>query len=45
MNSAVKLDKRIPEVVKPFTTQLPGFPHPNASVCDIYVTAECTRSM
>lgn len=30
---------------QPLITKLPGFPHPNASVCDIYVTAECTRGM
>ncbi|CZR60665.1 related to Tripeptidyl-peptidase sed1 [Phialocephala subalpina] len=30
-------------IAKPLITQLPGFPHPNSSVCDIYVTAECTR--
>jgi len=29
--------------VKPLITQLPGFPHPNSSVCDIYVTAPCTQ--
>ncbi|CAG8978104.1 hypothetical protein HYALB_00000777 [Hymenoscyphus albidus] len=28
----------------PRITQLPGFPNPNASTCDIYVTAECTRT-
>jgi len=28
---------------KPLITQLPGFPHPNSSVCDLYVTADCTR--
>ncbi|TAQ87686.1 hypothetical protein B7494_g3994 [Chlorociboria aeruginascens] len=27
----------------PLITQLPGFPYPNASTCDTYVTAECTR--
>ena len=37
------LKKRV--VAKPLITQLPGFPNPNASVCDIYVTAECTRGM
>ncbi len=31
--------------VKPLITQLPGFPHPNSSTCDIYVTADCTRGM
>lgn len=36
------MDKRI--TAKPLITQLPGFPHPNSSVCDIYVTAECTRT-
>jgi tripeptidyl-peptidase I len=35
------LDKRV--VAKPLITQLPAFPNPNSSVCDIYVTAECTR--
>lgn len=30
-------------VVRPQITKLPGFPHPNATTCDIYVTAECTR--
>ena len=29
--------------VKPLITQLPGFPYPNASSCNVYVTAECTR--
>lgn len=38
-----KLKKRV--VAQPQITQLPGFPNPNASVCDIYVTAECTRGM
>ncbi|KAL3426195.1 Pro-kumamolisin [Phlyctema vagabunda] len=27
----------------PFITQLPGFPYPNDTTCDIYVTAQCTR--
>ena len=31
--------------VKPLISHLPGFPYPNASVCDVYVTAECTRGM
>ncbi len=31
--------------VRPLITQLPGFPFPNSSVCDVYVTAECTRGM
>lgn len=35
------LQKRV--VAKPLITQLPGYPNPNASVCDVYVTAECTR--
>ena len=41
------LEKRAPNVgqVKPFITQLPGFPHPNSSTCSLYVTADCTRSM
>ncbi|KAK8109283.1 hypothetical protein PG984_015084 [Apiospora sp. TS-2023a] len=30
-------------IVRPEITQLPGFPNPNASTCDRYVTAECTR--
>ena len=30
-------------VVKPLITKLPGFPYPNASSCNVYVTAECTR--
>jgi hypothetical protein len=30
-------------IVEPFITQLPAFPNPNSSNCDIYVTAECTR--
>ncbi|KAK8117373.1 uncharacterized protein PG998_005654 [Apiospora kogelbergensis] len=30
-------------IVRPQITKLPGFPHPNATTCDIYVTAECTR--
>ncbi|KAK8022785.1 Tripeptidyl-peptidase sed1 [Apiospora rasikravindrae] len=30
-------------VVRPAITKLPGFPNPNATTCDIYVTAECTR--
>lgn len=29
--------------VKPFITQLPGFPNPNSTTCSIYVTADCTR--
>jgi tripeptidyl-peptidase-1 len=37
------LDKRV--VAKPLITQLPAFPNPNSSVCDIYVTAECTRGV
>ncbi|KAF4633910.1 hypothetical protein G7Y89_g4204 [Cudoniella acicularis] len=37
------IEKRGLNIVKPLITQLPGFPHPNSSVCDIYVTAECTR--
>jgi tripeptidyl-peptidase-1 len=37
------LEKRV--VAKPLITQLPGFPNPNASTCDIYVTAECTRGI
>ncbi|KAH9217424.1 putative Tripeptidyl-peptidase sed1 [Leptodontidium sp. 2 PMI_412] len=28
---------------KPFITKLPGFPQTNATNCDIYVTADCTR--
>ncbi|RDW62407.1 hypothetical protein BP6252_11840 [Coleophoma cylindrospora] len=28
---------------QPLVTQLPGFPHPNSSTCDTYVTADCTR--
>ncbi|KUJ15936.1 alkaline serine protease [Mollisia scopiformis] len=46
VNKAIRadgLEKRVPDTVKPLITQLPGFPHPNSSVCDIYVTAECTR--
>ncbi len=31
--------------VRPLITQLPGFPYPNSSVCDVYVTAECTRGV
>lgn len=38
-----KLAKRGENTVKPLITQLPGFPHPNATNCDIYVTADCTR--
>ncbi|KAK8091487.1 hypothetical protein PG997_001848 [Apiospora hydei] len=30
-------------VVRPAITQLPVFPNPNATTCDLYVTAECTR--
>lgn len=30
---------------QPLITKLPGFPHPNSTTCDIYVTAECTRGM
>lgn len=30
--------------VKPFITQLPGFPNPNSTTCSIYVTADCTRA-
>lgn len=30
-------------IVRPEVTQLPGFPNPNATTCDRYVTAECTR--
>jgi tripeptidyl-peptidase-1 len=33
----------VAERPRPLITQLPGYPHPNSSVCDIYVTAECTR--
>jgi tripeptidyl-peptidase I len=40
---AGKLEKRLG--AHPLITQLPGFPNPNSSVCDIYVTAECTRGM
>jgi tripeptidyl-peptidase-1 len=29
--------------VKPFITQLKGFPHPNSTTCATYVTADCTR--
>ncbi|KAB5571736.1 putative Tripeptidyl-peptidase sed1 [Coniochaeta sp. 2T2.1] len=29
--------------VKPFITQLPGFPNPNSTTCSMYVTADCTR--
>ncbi|EKD20175.1 uncharacterized protein L3040_004045 [Drepanopeziza brunnea f. sp. 'multigermtubi'] len=28
---------------RPLVTKLPGFPNPNSSVCDIYVTAPCTQ--
>ncbi|TVY25147.1 Tripeptidyl-peptidase sed1 [Lachnellula hyalina] len=28
---------------QPMITKLPGFPFPNSSTCDTYVTAECTR--
>ncbi|RFU34872.1 hypothetical protein B7463_g1445, partial [Scytalidium lignicola] len=35
------LDKRV--IAKPLITQLPAFPNPNSSTCDVYVTAECTR--
>jgi tripeptidyl-peptidase-1 len=38
-----KLEKRLG--AHPLITQLPAFPNPNASTCDIYVTAECTRGM
>lgn len=38
------LEKRAtPERPEPFITKLPGFPHPNSSVCDLYVTRDCTR--
>jgi tripeptidyl-peptidase-1 len=30
-------------IAKPLITKLPGFPNPNSSVCDIYVTRDCTR--
>jgi tripeptidyl-peptidase-1 len=36
------LQKRV--VAQPLITQLPAFPNPNATNCDVYVTAECTRS-
>lgn len=29
----------------PHITKLPGFPNPNSTTCDIYVTAECTRGI
>lgn len=29
--------------VRPFITQLPGFPEPNSTTCSLYVTADCTR--
>lgn len=40
LNKRTNLDKNR---VKPFITQLPGFPHPNSTTCSIYVTADCTR--
>lgn len=39
----LKLAKRAP-TVQPLITKLPGFPNPNAGNCDVYVTAECTRT-
>ncbi|PBP18115.1 alkaline serine protease [Diplocarpon rosae] len=40
-----ELSKRFESTVgaRPLITQLPGFPNPNTSVCDVYVTAECTK--
>lgn len=35
------LHKRL--VAEPLITELPGFPNPNASNCDVFVTAPCTR--
>ena len=32
-------------IFKPLITKLPGFPHPNSSDCDVYVTRDCTRGM
>jgi tripeptidyl-peptidase I len=29
--------------VKPAITALPGFPNPNSTSCDKFITAECTR--
>lgn len=45
---AVGIEKRLlspdlPKGIQPLITELPGFPHPNLSTCDTYVTAECTR--
>ncbi len=31
--------------MKPLRVQLPQFPSPNATTCDQFVTAECTRGM
>jgi len=44
-NRNTKMEKRGVLGGRPFITELPGFPHPNSSVCDIFVTAECTRGM
>jgi tripeptidyl-peptidase-1 len=40
-----ELEKRGASTVQPLITQLPAFPNPNSSSCDIYVTADCTRGM
>lgn len=47
-NKAVGIEKRLtypnlPKGIQPLITELPGFPQPNLSTCDTYVTAECTR--
>ncbi|KAI1750022.1 subtilisin-like protein [Xylaria castorea] len=36
--------KRSFDDVRPFITQLPGYPQPNSTTCSLYVTADCTRA-
>lgn len=43
--SAGELTKRAYRSGRPDITQLPGFPKPNSSDCDVYVTKECTQGM
>ena len=43
--NAEELTKRAHRSGRPDITQLPGFPHPNSSDCDVYVTKECTQGM
>jgi tripeptidyl-peptidase-1 len=43
--SAGELTKRSHKSGRPDITRLPGFPNPNSSDCDVYVTKECTQGM